>query len=60
MTAKKQREDRAGSIAAEAARKRQEMLAAARDMDRLRQETRDPGWGGVREIRKWRDAEQRK
>ena len=40
--------------------RRREMLEAALDIDRLREETRDPGWNGVREIRKWRDADRKK
>jgi hypothetical protein len=36
--------------------RRREMQEAAEDMDRLRKETQVPGWSGVREIRKWRDA----
>lgn len=32
------------------------MLEAAEHIKKLREESRTPGWSGVREIRKWRDA----
>ncbi len=39
--------------------RKQEMLEAAQDIDRLREETKSPGWSGAREIRKWRDADRK-
>jgi len=39
--------------------RRKEMAQAAETMDRLRVTTRTAGWSGVREIRKWRDADKR-
>ena len=35
---------------------RKRMLEAAENIKRLREESKTPGWSGVREIRKWRDA----
>ncbi len=43
----------------EEAVRRREMLEAAQDIDRLREETKSPGWSGAREIRKWRDADRK-
>ncbi len=43
----------------EEAVRRREMLEAAESMDRLRESTKLPGWSGVREIRKWRDADKK-
>ena len=39
--------------------RKREMLEAAQNIDRLREETKSPGWSGVREIRKWRDADRK-
>ena len=36
--------------------RRKRMLEAAENIKRLREESKTPGWSGVREIRKWRDA----
>jgi hypothetical protein len=43
----------------EEAVKRKEMREAAESMDRLRESTKLSGWSGVREIRKWRDADRK-
>ncbi len=43
----------------EEAVRRREMSEAAEAMDRLRESTKLSGWSGVREIRKWRDAERK-
>jgi hypothetical protein len=32
------------------------MVEAAEKIKKIREESRTPGWNGVREIRKWRDA----
>ena len=36
--------------------RRKRMLEAAENIKKLREESKTPGWSGVREIRKWRDA----
>lgn len=36
--------------------RREEMAKAAEGIDRLRLASQTPGWSGVKEIRKWRDA----
>jgi len=63
---KKKMENAAGVNWSEVARqafeeavRRREMLEAAQDIKRLREETKTPGWSGVREIRKWRDADRK-
>jgi hypothetical protein len=43
----------------EEAVRRREMLEAAQNIDRIREETKSPGWSGAREIRKWRDADRK-
>jgi len=63
----KKKMENAGSVnwsvvarqAFEEAVRRREMLEAAEDIDRLREETKTPGWSGAREIRKWRDADRK-
>ena len=36
--------------------RRNRMLEAAERIKKVREESRTPGWSGVREIRKWRNA----
>ncbi len=43
----------------EEAVRRREMLEAAQDIHRLREESKSPRWSGAREIRKWRDADRK-
>ncbi len=43
----------------EATIRQKQMREAAESMDRLRESTKLSGWSGVREIRKWRDAEKK-
>jgi hypothetical protein len=43
----------------EEAVRRREMLEAAQNIDRIREESKSPGWSGAREIRKWRDADRK-
>ncbi len=38
---------------------KREMLEAVQDINKLREETKTPGWSGAREIRKWRDADRK-
>ena len=40
----------------EEAVKRKQMQEASEEIDKLREASKTPGWDGVREIRKWRDA----
>ncbi|HYU55036.1 MAG TPA: hypothetical protein VEL71_02330 [Candidatus Dormibacteraeota bacterium] len=47
------------SVAFEEAVRRREMLEAAQNIDRIREESKSPGWSGAREIRKWRDADRK-
>ncbi len=43
----------------EDALRKKEMQGAAEVMDELRRSTRIAGWSGVREVRKWRDADRK-
>ncbi len=35
------------------------IVEATQDIDRIREATKTPGWSGVHEIRKWRDADRK-
>ena len=36
--------------------RREEMMEAAEQIKKMRAESKTPGWNGVKEIRRWRDA----
>jgi hypothetical protein len=36
--------------------RQKEMAMAAKEIDRLRASGKAPGWSGIKQIRKWRDA----